>query len=52
MFKFNGESSVNHYCYVLSNRLTLIVLGAIQVLRNADGGGGVSTFPEKSVTKV
>ena len=27
-------------------------LGAIQVLRNADGGGGVSNFPEKSVTKV
>ena len=26
--------------------------GAIQVLRNADGGGGVSDFPEKSVTKV
>ena len=28
--------------------------GAIQVLRNADGGGGwgVSTFPGKSVTKV
>ena len=27
-------------------------LGAIQVLRNADGGGGVSDFVEKSVTKV
>ena len=28
-------------------------LGAIQVLRNADGGGvGVSDFPEKSVTMV
>ena len=26
--------------------------GAVQVLRNADGGGGVSDFPEKSVTKV
>ena len=26
-------------------------LGAIQVLRNADGGGGY-IFPEKSVTKV
>ena len=26
-------------------------LGAIQVLRNADGGGGVSDFLEKSVTK-
>ena len=28
------------------------VLGAIQVLRNADGGGGVSDFLEKIVTKV
>ena len=27
-------------------------LGAIQVLRNAVGGGGVSDFLEKSVTKV
>ena len=29
-------------------------LGAIQMSRNADGGGGggVSDFPEKSVTKV
>ena len=27
-------------------------LRAVQVLRNADGGGGVSDFPEKSVTKV
>ena len=26
--------------------------GAIQVLRNAVGGGWVSAFPEKSVTKV
>ena len=26
--------------------------GAIQVLRNTDGGGGVSDFPEKNVTKV
>ena len=30
-----------------------VCLGAIQVLRNADGGGeGVSDFPEKSVTNV
>ena len=29
-----------------------IGLGAIQVLRNADGGGGVYDFLEKSVTKV
>ena len=28
------------------------VLGAIQVLRNAAGGRGVSDFPGKSVTKV
>ena len=27
-------------------------LGVIQVLRNVDGGGGVSDFLEKSVTKV
>ena len=27
-------------------------IGAIQVLRNADGGGGVSDFLEESVTKV
>ena len=30
----------------------LCMYGAIQVLRNADGGGGVSDFLEKSVTKV
>ena len=30
-----------------------MILGAIQVLRNADGGGGgVSGFLEKSVTRV
>ena len=29
-----------------------ILTGAIQVLRNAMGGGGVSAFPEQSVTKV
>ena len=28
------------------------VYGAIQVLRNADGGWGVSSFPTNSVTKV
>ena len=27
-------------------------MGAIQVLRNAVGGGRVSEFPEKSVTKM
>ena len=30
----------------------LMVIGAIQVLRNADGGGGASDFLGKSVTKV
>ena len=30
----------------------VFTLGAIQVLRNADGGGGVSDFLEKSVTEV
>ena len=30
----------------------LYFLGAIQVLRNAVGGEGVSAFPEKSVAKV
>ena len=33
-------------------RRILHIFGAIQVLRNADGGGGVSDFLEKSVTKV
>ena len=44
---------------IVSPWLTLVAsfletphLGAIQVLRNADGGGGVSDFLEKSVTKV
>ena len=30
----------------------IYLIGTIQVLRNAVGGGGVSAFPEKSVTKV
>ena len=39
--------------FKVSNRTDLkMFLGAIKVLRNADGGGGVSEFPEKSVTKV
>ena len=33
-------------------QLRLVMFGAIQVLRNADGGGWVSDFLEKSVTKV
>ena len=32
--------------------LPLLVLGAIQVLCNAVGGGRASDFPEKSVTKM
>ena len=31
---------------------SLAELGAIQVLRNADGGRGVSDFPGKNVMKV
>ena len=34
------------------NNNAIIRKGAIQVLRNGDEGGGVSDFPEKSVTKV
>ena len=36
------------YIYIVS----MYALGAIQVLRNADGGRGVSDFPKKSVTMV
>ena len=50
---------MNAKCIILMYSRHLIMLfssfaclGAIQVLRNADGGGGVSNFPEKSVTKV
>ena len=32
--------------------MSIPLTGAIQVLRNADGVGGVSDFLEKSVTKV
>ena len=37
---------------VHKRKMSLKLKGAIQVLRNADGGGGVSDFPEKIVTKV
>ena len=37
--------------FIISSWL-LGAIGAIQVLRNADGGGGVSDFLKKSVTKV
>ena len=39
------------YCCVPECK-SIIWIGAIQVLCNADGGGGVSDFLEKSVTKV
>ena len=42
--------NANNNYHVLTRGHTL--KGAIQVLRNADGGGGVSDFLEKSVTKV
>ena len=38
--------------YFNAERTKFLGKGAIQVLRNADGGGGVSGFLEKSVTKV
>ena len=50
-----------HMCANRSSRLVAFpefvlrlvrLLGAIQVLPNADGGGGVSDYLEKSVTKV
>ena len=41
---------ITGWCQGIDARL--MRYGAIQVLRNADGGGGVSDFPEKSVTKV
>ena len=41
-FGFNYYASLSHEASK----------GAIQALRNASGGGGVSNFPEKSVTKV
>ena len=44
-----GKSTHMASHYIRSRRMDF---GAIQVLCNADGGGGVSDFPEKSVTKV
>ena len=32
--------------------ISYLLLGAIQVLRNAVGSGRVSDFPEKNVTKI
>ena len=51
-FKFSQAPGITMRTALLhvNNRST--PLGAIQVLRNADGGGGVSDFLGKSVTKV
>ena len=46
------EQPKTQYYKIPSNEQDTIAKGAIQVLRNADGGGGVSNFPEKSITKV
>ena len=46
------ESYYFHVYSVSCDVSYTFVIGAIQVLRNADGGGGVSDFLEKSVTKV
>ena len=37
---------------MIESNVGKINIGAIQVLRNAVGGGRVSEFPEKSVTKM
>ena len=47
---FNGKLLLSHVTYALPCWV-VTVFGAIQVLRNAVGGGGVSASPEKSVTK-
>ena len=52
MFDLIYTTIRNHYILIkIGNRVN--VFGAIQVLRNADGGGGgVSDFPGKNVTTV
>ena len=51
--KLNTESTKHSQIYARVSTVHIhVTLGAIQVLRNADGGGGVSDFLEKSVTKV
>ena len=47
----NLYSKNNFLCCVFYSQV-MDYYGAIQVLRNPDGVGGVSDFPEKSVTKV
>ena len=47
-----GAATTKFYTpYMLQSSAIYNNIGAIQVLSNADGGG-VSNFPEKSVTKV
>ena len=41
----------NDWLFLLTEKISGLLLGAIQV-RNAVGGGKVSDFPEKSVTKM
>ena len=48
-FTFRHSSSFFSLRSQIKSRL---LLGAIQVLRNADGVGGVSSYPKNSVTKV
>ena len=45
-------SSIEFSMMRLPNIYGSLILGAIQVIRNADGGGRVSDFLEKSITKV
>ena len=48
----SGSGLISHFQVVVYWCIFPVCLGAIQVLRNADGGGVVSDFLEKSVTKV
>ena len=50
--KLQTHTRTNQHSIRPAAQNTFLVIGAIQVLRNADGGGGVSDFLEKSVTKV
>ena len=42
----------SHNTLILCSVESISNIGAIQVLRNADRGGGGSNFPNNSVTKV
>ena len=51
--ELNYQDILTQYIYIYITQAAMAEhLGAIQVLRNADGGGGVSDFLEKSITKV